>query len=108
MLRVKDPKVSLAFYQDVRLKSLCRTCAYVWNRLDHWNGPPFWYNSSSQHIISFYLTCDAEKKFNDFTLYFLAFNHEGRDLTKEEKEASRFSREGSPQHSNNIPPSPVS
>jgi hypothetical protein len=53
-----------------------------------------------------YLTCDTERKFNDFTLYFLAFNHEGKDLTKEEKEASRFSREGSfffvsfAQHSN--------
>jgi len=94
MLRVKDPKVSLAFYQDVRLKPFCRTCTHAWNHLDHWNGTPFRYNSSIHRIISIYLTF-TEKKFNDFTLYFLAFNHEGRDLTKEEKEASRFSREGS-------------
>jgi len=36
----------------------------------------------------------AERKFSDFTLYFLAFNHDGKELTKEEKEASRFAREG--------------
>lgn len=35
-----------------------------------------------------------EKKFNDFTLYFLAFNHEGKELTSEEKQATLFSREG--------------
>ncbi|EAU90920.2 glyoxalase I [Coprinopsis cinerea okayama7 len=59
MLRVKDPKVSLAFYQDVIGMDLL-----------------------------------SVKKFDDFTLYFLAFNHEGRDLSPEEKEASRFAREG--------------
>jgi len=37
---------------------------------------------------------ESEQTFNDFTLYFLAFNHEGPDLTAEEKKASRFSREG--------------
>ncbi|TFK74206.1 glyoxalase I [Pluteus cervinus] len=36
----------------------------------------------------------SEKPFSDFTLYFLAFNHDGRELTAEEKEHSRFSREG--------------
>ncbi|KAF4620882.1 hypothetical protein D9613_000062 [Agrocybe pediades] len=59
MLRVKDPKVSLAFYQDVLGMDLY-----------------------------------SEQKFDDFTLYFLAFNHDGRDLTQEEKNAARFSREG--------------
>ncbi|KJA15500.1 hypothetical protein HYPSUDRAFT_48338 [Hypholoma sublateritium FD-334 SS-4] len=59
MLRIKDPKVSLAFYQDV----------------------------IGMELLS-------EKKFSDFTLYFLAFNHEGRDLTAEEMESSRFAREG--------------
>ena len=34
------------------------------------------------------------REFSDFTLYFLAFNHDGRDLTDEEKEKSRFAREG--------------
>ena len=34
------------------------------------------------------------KTFSDFTLYFLAFNHDGKELTPEEKAASRFSREG--------------
>jgi len=43
----------------------------------------------------FHLTCDTERKFSDFTLYFLAFNHEGRELTEEEKAPSRFAREGS-------------
>ncbi|PPQ73674.1 hypothetical protein CVT24_007335 [Panaeolus cyanescens] len=59
MLRVKDPKVSLEFYQNVLGMDLL-----------------------------------SEAKFSDFTLYFLAFNHSGKDLTAEEKEASRFSREG--------------
>ncbi|KAF4567295.1 Lactoylglutathione lyase [Pleurotus pulmonarius] len=38
----------------------------------------------------------SRKDFNEsgFSLYFLAYNHEGRDLTAEEKEKSRFSREG--------------
>ncbi|KAF6763386.1 glyoxalase I [Ephemerocybe angulata] len=59
MLRVKDPKVSLDFYQNVIGMDLL-----------------------------------SVKKMSDFTLYFLAFNHEGRDLSPEEKEASRFGREG--------------
>ncbi|KAF9050456.1 Glyoxalase/Bleomycin resistance protein/Dihydroxybiphenyl dioxygenase [Panaeolus papilionaceus] len=59
MLRVKDPKVSLDFYQNVLGMDLL-----------------------------------SEAKFSDFTLYFLAFNHSGKDLTAEEKEQSRFSREG--------------
>ncbi|KAF8149433.1 Glyoxalase/Bleomycin resistance protein/Dihydroxybiphenyl dioxygenase [Crassisporium funariophilum] len=59
MIRVKDPKVSLAFYQDIIGMDLL-----------------------------------SVKKFDDFTLYFLAFNHAGKELTTEEKEASRFSREG--------------
>jgi hypothetical protein len=45
MLRVKDPKVSLAFYQDVRFKPLRCSWTYTWNHLDHRNGPHFWYNS---------------------------------------------------------------
>ncbi|KAF9526551.1 Glyoxalase/Bleomycin resistance protein/Dihydroxybiphenyl dioxygenase [Crepidotus variabilis] len=36
----------------------------------------------------------SQKVNSDFTLYFLAFNHEGRELTNEEKEKSRFAREG--------------
>ncbi|KAH9484838.1 Lactoylglutathione lyase [Psilocybe cubensis] len=59
MIRIKDPKVSLPFYQDVIGMELL-----------------------------------AEKKFETFTLYFLAFNHDGKDLTPEEKNKQRFSREG--------------
>ncbi|KAF8907843.1 Glyoxalase/Bleomycin resistance protein/Dihydroxybiphenyl dioxygenase [Gymnopilus junonius] len=59
MIRVKDPKVSLAFYQDVLGMDLL-----------------------------------SEAKFDSFTLYFLAFNLSGKELTAEEKEQSRFSREG--------------
>ena len=59
MLRVKDPKASLEFYQNVLGMELL-----------------------------------SKKDFSDFTLYFLAFNHEGRDLTDKEKEDSRFAREG--------------
>lgn len=58
-MRVKDPKISLDFYQ----------------------------NTIGMELLSV-------KKMEDFTLYFLAFNHDGRDMTQEEKEASRFSREG--------------
>jgi len=36
----------------------------------------------------------SEKNFGDFTLYFLAFDHDNGSLTAEEKEKSRFSREG--------------
>ncbi|KAL0956964.1 hypothetical protein HGRIS_003064 [Hohenbuehelia grisea] len=36
----------------------------------------------------------SKKDFSDFSLYFLGYNHEGRDLSDEEKERSRFSREG--------------
>jgi len=44
----------------------------------------------------------AEQIFDDFTLYFLAFNDSGRDLTDEEKQDSRFAREGAcnPQSAN--------
>ncbi|PPQ92977.1 hypothetical protein CVT25_000178 [Psilocybe cyanescens] len=59
MIRIKDPKVSLAFYQDILGMDLL-----------------------------------AESKFSSFTLYFLAFNHDGKELTQEEKDKSRFSREG--------------
>jgi len=59
MLRIKDPKVSLDFYQN---------------------------------IIGMELY--SKKEFSDFTLYFLAFNIEGRELTAEEKEKYRFAREG--------------
>jgi len=59
MIRVKDPKVSLAFYQDILGMDLL-----------------------------------SKKDFSDFTLYFLAFNHSGSELSAEEKEQSRFSREG--------------
>jgi lactoylglutathione lyase len=34
------------------------------------------------------------KTSSDFTLYFLAFNHDGKELTPEEKGASILSREG--------------
>ncbi|KAM6501515.1 Glyoxalase/Bleomycin resistance protein/Dihydroxybiphenyl dioxygenase [Amanita muscaria] len=59
MIRVKDPKQSLAFYQDVLGMDLL-------SKLD----------------------------FADFTLYFLAFNHTGKELSDEEKKQARFSREG--------------
>ncbi|KAF8644792.1 hypothetical protein AX16_008254 [Volvariella volvacea WC 439] len=38
----------------------------------------------------------SEQRFEEmgFTLYFLAFNHDGRELTAEEKQATRFVREG--------------
>jgi len=36
----------------------------------------------------------SEKRFDDFTLYFLAFAQGGDELTPEEKEKSRFAREG--------------
>ena len=35
-----------------------------------------------------------EKKFEDFTLYFLAFNHDGLQLSKEEKARALLTREG--------------
>jgi hypothetical protein len=44
--------------------------------------------------ISLICALSLERKFDDFTLYFLAFNHDGKELTSEEKTASRFSREG--------------
>ncbi|KAF5346712.1 hypothetical protein D9756_010426 [Leucocoprinus leucothites] len=59
MLRVKDPKASLHFYQEV---------------------------------LGMELYDKAE--FSDFTLYFLAFNHEGQELTDELKRSTRFGREG--------------
>ncbi|KAF8629304.1 hypothetical protein AX15_003521 [Amanita polypyramis BW_CC] len=59
MLRIRDPQVSLKFYQDVLGMDLL-----------------------------------SQKHFSNFTLYFLAFDHSGRTLTDEEKEISRFSREG--------------
>ncbi|GLB44986.1 putative catalyzes the conversion of hemimercaptal, formed from methylglyoxal and glutathione, to S-lactoylglutathione [Lyophyllum shimeji] len=59
MIRVKDPKPSLEFYQNVLGMELL-----------------------------------SEKRFETFTLYFLAFNHSGRDLSADEKEKSRFTREG--------------
>ncbi|KAJ7587182.1 Glyoxalase/Bleomycin resistance protein/Dihydroxybiphenyl dioxygenase [Mycena floridula] len=36
----------------------------------------------------------SEQKFDDFTLYFLAFDEHNGTLTAEEKKKSRFSREG--------------
>jgi len=36
----------------------------------------------------------SEKRFDDFTLYFLAFAPEGDELTPEAKAKSRFAREG--------------
>ncbi|KAF8345542.1 Glyoxalase/Bleomycin resistance protein/Dihydroxybiphenyl dioxygenase [Amanita rubescens] len=35
-----------------------------------------------------------QKVYNDFTLYFLAYNHTGRTLTDEEKAETRLAREG--------------
>lgn len=35
-----------------------------------------------------------ENKYADFTLYFLAFNHEGRQLTEEDRLNGRYGREG--------------
>jgi lactoylglutathione lyase len=45
-------------------------------------------------LYPIYLIRVVEKKFSDFTLYFLAFNHDGKELTKEDKETSRYTREG--------------
>ncbi|KAF9464490.1 Glyoxalase/Bleomycin resistance protein/Dihydroxybiphenyl dioxygenase [Collybia nuda] len=59
MIRIKDPKASLAFYQN---------------------------------IIGMELY--SEKKFDDFTLYFLAFNHDASQMTAQEKDKARFTREG--------------
>lgn len=65
---------------------------------DPWNGSPFWYsliiNLTLSKLLSHLHTCNLERKFDDFTLYFLAFNHDGKELTPEEKTSSRFSREG--------------
>jgi len=36
----------------------------------------------------------SKLEFSDFTLYFLAFNHSGRELTDDEKDKTHFSREG--------------
>jgi len=36
----------------------------------------------------------SEKKFTDFTLYFLGYDHDNGALTAEQKEQSRFTREG--------------
>ncbi|XP_006459095.1 hypothetical protein AGABI2DRAFT_201037 [Agaricus bisporus var. bisporus H97] len=59
MLRIKDPKVSLQFYQEI-------------------------------------LGMELQDKHDggDFTLYFLAYNHEGAELSLDEKKRSRFAREG--------------
>ncbi|EKM78105.1 hypothetical protein AGABI1DRAFT_76501 [Agaricus bisporus var. burnettii JB137-S8] len=59
MLRIKDPKVSLQFYQEI-------------------------------------LGMELQDKHDggDFTLYFLAYNHEGPELSLDEKKRSRFAREG--------------
>jgi len=37
---------------------------------------------------------DIEAEFSDFTLYFLAYNYEGKELTEELKKNTRFGREG--------------
>ncbi|KAF8893601.1 glyoxalase I [Infundibulicybe gibba] len=45
--------------------------------------------------LHFYTEVTIEKKFDDFTLYFLAFSHAGDEkMTAEEKEKARFAREG--------------
>ncbi|EKM75581.1 hypothetical protein AGABI1DRAFT_116303 [Agaricus bisporus var. burnettii JB137-S8] len=59
MLRIKDPKVSLQFYQEILGMEL-----------------------QDKH--------DA----GDFTLYFLGYNHEGREMSLDEKKKARFAREG--------------
>ncbi|KAK2460190.1 hypothetical protein APHAL10511_007781 [Amanita phalloides] len=59
MMRIRDPKASLAFYQDVLGMDLY-----------------------------------SKEEFNDFTLYFLAYNHTGQDLSAEEMKKGRFAREG--------------
>jgi len=41
-----------------------------------------------------HLQIRKEMEFSDYTLYFLAFNHSGRELTDEEKNKTHFSREG--------------
>ena len=48
-----------------------------------------------------------EMDFADFTLYFLAFNHSGNDLTTEEKDLARFSREGQHRYVFPIPFLPI-
>jgi len=59
MIRVKDPKASLDFYQRILGMDLISKIAL-----------------------------------SDFTVYFVAFNHSGRELTDDEKEKTRFTREG--------------
>ncbi|KAG5637043.1 hypothetical protein H0H81_005994 [Sphagnurus paluster] len=51
-------------------------------------------SSSLRRSTTDHRSSTAVKEFSDFTLYFLAFNHDGRELTVQEKEDSRFAREG--------------
>ena len=50
--------------------------------------------SSKEGAFSSLANLNLETRFQDFTLYFLAFNHDGKELTSEEKSASIFTREG--------------
>ncbi|KAK1231027.1 Lactoylglutathione lyase [Marasmius sp. AFHP31] len=79
MLRVKDAKASLDFYtRIIGMNLLTGTKLHF---------------SSGNHAETFWVT---EKKFDDFTLYFLAFDVENKfdSLSKEEKEKEVFQREG--------------
>jgi lactoylglutathione lyase len=76
MIRVKDPKASLKFYCEfLGMEEYSRSLL----PLTSW---PSLYSHSPELV------------FDDFTLYFLAYNHTGRALTSEEKAETRLVREG--------------
>ncbi|KAL0070062.1 Lactoylglutathione lyase [Marasmius tenuissimus] len=79
MLRVKDANASLDFYtRIIGMNLLTGTKPHL---------------NLGNHAETFWV---IEKKFDDFTLYFLAFDTENKfdSLSKEEKEKEVFQREG--------------
>ncbi|KAF7790729.1 hypothetical protein EIP86_001685 [Pleurotus ostreatoroseus] len=77
MLRVKDPKVSLKFYTEVRASS----CLI---------------NSTDDSYISKVMGMELIQAddHGDFTLYFLAFDHSNGTQSEAEKKQNRLNREG--------------
>ena len=100
MIRVKDPKVSLKFYTEVRY--FFSLIAHNFNRLslvDHRYGTDCRYvRATSQYPqdLTPPLNIDrpTEHPASDFTLYFLAFDHSNGTATAQEKADGRFNREG--------------